>query len=243
MNARMTLAAAAALCLTASTALFAQTAPAAPQPSAQSTLTTATAPRAWSETTPQPPTAATAPPRATRPALAAVAPDEGERQAPPQTTSSGQAGTPVPTVSGRFGTPQKGQLLNVKVEFTITDQIGTKPPVKKTMTMVVADRESSRIRTSVNYRIKRLEGGTQWGRAPLSVDVNPWIEGNKIRVDFSIEYSAVDEAVTAGEVGEATVSERLAAVLDSGVPVVVAQSSDAISDRKVTIEIKATIMK
>lgn len=168
---------------------------------------------------------------------------------PPMPTSS----TPTP-VAGQAPKAQmpmlqmpKGQLVNVKIEFTITDQIGTKPPTKKTMTLTVADRENGRIRTTTDYPVTRTDGGFSYLSAPLSVDVMPAIDGGKVRLEFSLEYSLAgerDPALPAGAQGQKTnVSERLSAILDSGVPLVIAQSSDALTDRKLTIEVKATIVK
>jgi len=172
-------------------------------------------------------------------------------QQPPATATAPTAPT-LPTP--RFAPPRpQGQLVNVKVEFTITDQLGSRPPVKKTMTMVVADKESSRIRTNVeyNYPLTTLNdkgevvrrGGVNRGTAPLSVDVSPAIEGNKVRLEFSIEYSTTDADAGGGPDNKTTVSERLAVILESGIPLIVAQSSDAYSDRKITVEIKAMILK
>ena len=167
---------------------------------------------------------------------------------PPMPTSS----TPTP-VAGQAPKAQmpmlqmpKGQLVNVKIEFTITDQIGTKPPTKKTMTLTVADRENGRIRTNTDYAQSRGNGYLMT-KAPLSVDVYPAIEGGKIRLEFSLEYNLYaekDDNLPADAPGAKTnVSERLSAILDSGVPLVIAQSSDALTDRKLTIEVKATIVK
>ena len=179
-------------------------------------------------------------------------------QSEPAHVVQGQATTGIaqsPVLRGAPMAPPRartGQLVNVKVEFTITDQVGTKPPVKKTMTMVVADGESSRIRTNVEFNYTMMSTrndkgesskSTMRGIAPLSVDVSPVIEGGKVRLDFSIEYSATDVDGDGAIGAKTNVSERLAAVLESGVPLVVAQSSDAYSDRKVTVEIKASILK
>jgi len=145
--------------------------------------------------------------------------------------------------------PPKGQLVNVKVEFTITDQTGSKPPTKKTMTLIVADRENGRIRTNTRYAQTRGTTSYTMGQAPLSVDVMPQIDGGKIRLEFSLEYDLSaekdkDAGLPADAPGPSTnVSERLSAILDSGVPLVIAQSSDAMTDRKLTIEVKATIVK
>jgi len=163
--------------------------------------------------------------------------------APPATEkSSGQA----PKIQMPMIQMPKGQLVNVKVEFTITDQLGAKPPTRKTMTLTVADKENGRIRTNTEYPVSR-GNSYQMSQAPLSVDVFPTIDGGKIRLDFSLEYNLFAEKeanLPADAPGAKTnVSERLSAILDSGVPLIIAQSSDALTDRKLTIEVKATIVK
>jgi hypothetical protein len=184
---------------------------------------------------PQPPTPPAKPAAAARATMRPEVADELQPPAPPAAPRAPQAPTP-PASKNR-------QLINVRVEFTITDQVGTKPPTRKTMTMTVADGEFSRIRTNSEYYGKSLTGPIV-RQAPLSVDVNPSVEGNKIRLDFTLEYNVLGELPTDGTPEtRTTVSERLAAVLDSGVPLVIAQSSDAMSDRKLTVEVKATIVK
>jgi hypothetical protein len=172
-----------------------------------------------------------------------------DQQAPPAppTPAAGTISGQAPKIQMPMMQPPKGQLVNVKVEFTITDQTGAKPPTKKTMTLIVADRENGRIRTSTRYAQTRGTSSFQMAQAPLSVDVMPVIDGSKIRLEFSLEYdlNAEKEAsLPADAPGPSTnVSERLSAILDSGVPLVIAQSSDAMTDRKLTIEVKATIVK
>lgn len=236
MNPRLILALAAPLLLAASTATYAQSA-ATPSPAPHS---------GWSEAAVQRP--ATAAPRPSRASGYTV---DSDQRAPAAQAGTGQATATTTPQAPRMMRPQRGQLINVKVEFTISDQIGTKPPIRKTMTMVVADGESSRIRSTVEFRypitVKNDKGEpvktTNGGNAPLSVDVSPAVEGNKVRLDFSVEYSATDFQEDGSMNSKTTVSERLAAILDSGVPLIVAQSSDAYSDRKVTVEIKATILR
>ena len=105
-------------------------------------------PANWDPQAPPPPPAPPAPPAAV--------------------TASGQA----PKVQMPMVQMPKGQLVNVKVEFTITDQLGAKPPTKKTMTLTVADRENGRIRTNTEYAQPR-GNSYQMSQAPLSVDVHP----------------------------------------------------------------------
>jgi hypothetical protein len=165
--------------------------------------------------------------------------------APPAPVSPAAA-PQAPKVAMPMMQMPKGQLVNVKVEFTITDQIGTKPPTKKTMTLTVADRENGRIRTTTEYPVSR-GNSFFYASAPLSVDVQPVIEGGKIRLEFSLEYSISSEkdpSIPGDAQGPKTnVSERLSAILESGVPLVIAQSSDAVTERRLTIEVKATIVK
>ena len=170
---------------------------------------------------------------------------------PPEPPQAPKVVRPTPvaeaaTVAPKVVREAPRKPIAVKVEFTITDQLGSKPATKKMMTMTIGTGEYSRIRTSVSYAKKELNTSNtyRFDSAPLSVDARPDVEGNKIFLDFTLEYKLNDDPFAEGVPGgSTTVSERLYAVLDSGVPVVIAQSSDALSDRKVTIEVKATVVK
>jgi hypothetical protein len=225
-----------------------------PAASAQSFTIASTAPVAQAGPSGQTPVAASGQQSAsTLPSKVSRNSGDWDPQAPPpppppapQARTAGEAPQAVPKVQMPMVQMPKGQLVNVKVEFTITDQLGAKPPTKKTMTLTVADRESGRIRTNTESAVPR---GSNWtnSMAPLSVDVMPTIDGGKIRLEFSLEYKLYaekDAGLPTDAPGPKTdVSERLSAILDSGVPLVIAQSSDAVTDRRLTVEVKATIVK
>jgi hypothetical protein len=144
---------------------------------------------------------------------------------------------------------RRGQLVNVRVELTITDQIGTKSPEKKNITILVADGERGGIRTNaeVMRKIESVVAGqpnvnTTWQSVPLSVDAVPEIEGTKIRLRLSLEYDLIAET-PAGTSQKTSIRETLAIIAENGVPLVVALSADPMSDRKVMLEVKATIVK
>jgi len=164
------------------------------------------------------------------------------------------AAQPVPPQSRRGG----GQLANVKVDVTITDQVASKPPVVKTVSVIVADTRQGMIRTdSEAPRLASGQGSTQ--NVPLHVDARPWIEeGGKIRVGLGLTYSLLgriepdlsgltDIEKTAvsrqAQLASTNVRENLDLVLDNGKALVVAQSADPLTDRKVTVEVKATILR
>jgi hypothetical protein len=174
-----------------------------------------------------------APPAPPTPPAAPPAP-----QAPraPRAATTGEAptlGVPIPPRS-------RGQLVNLRLEFTVTDQIGSAPPVRKTITMNVADGESGRIRTNAEVFRKN----TSPTIVPLSVDAYPEIEGSKIRLRASLEYQLLKEAPEPDmPAGKTSITQSVTAILNDGVSAVLSQSADPLTDRKVTLEVKATIIK
>jgi hypothetical protein len=139
----------------------------------------------------------------------------------------------------------KGQLVNLRLEFTITDQIGSATPVKKTVTMNVADGESGRIRTTATvYRKSATSGNTERVGVPLSIDAYPEVEGSKIRLRAILEYQLLSDATSADtQGGQTAVSQSVTSILSDGVQTILSQSADPLTDRKVTLEVKATVVR
>ena len=203
---------------------------AAPAAAAQASTGVAT----FDQAPPVPPT----PPASPAPA-AAPAPQQPpaprQPQAPrPARATTGEAPTPEPARRSR------GQLINLRLEFTVTDQIGTAPPVKKMITMNVADGESGRIRTNAEVFRKNSAPTV----VPLSVDASPEIEGTRIRLRASLEYQLLKDAPEPElPAGKTSITQSVTAILNDGVSTVLSQSADPLTDRKVTLEVKATIIK
>lgn len=204
------------------------------------------------------PQAAAAPPtspKVVRPVVAAtprttVNPVGDDQQAPPPPPVTAQApraarapeATPPPPAAPKVQATRvvKGQMVNLRLEFTITDQIGSATPVKKTVTMNVADGESGRIRT--NAQVPRKNNSNL--NVPLSIDASPEVEGNKIRLRASLEYQLLNDAGSAETTGTTTsISQQVTSILNDGVAAILCQSADPLTDRKVTLEVKATIVK
>ena len=176
---------------------------------------------------PSPPAAATAP-------QAAPAPRPGTGVRSPRPTPGDE---PAPAESMRRS---RGQLINLRLEFTVTDQIGTAPPVRKIITMNVADGESGRIRTNAEVFRKNASPTI----VPLSVDASPEIEGAKIRLRASLEYQLLKDAPEPDlPAGKTSITQSVTAILNDGVTTILSQSADPLTDRKVTLEVKASIVK
>ena len=208
----------------------------APAPALQSSVADAI-PTSTGE--PQAPTTPPAPAVAPQAPRAPQAPQAPQAPTPARAprASTGEAPTPEPVIAA---SRPRGQLVNLRLEFTVTDQIGAAPPVRKTITMNVADGESGRIRT--NAEVFRKNTAPTF--VPLSVDAEPRIEGGKIRLRASLDYQLLKDAPEPDmPAGKTSIAQSVTAILNDGVATVLSQSADPLTDRKVTLEVKATIVR
>ena len=127
---------------------------------------------------------------------------------------------------------------NVRVEFTLIDQQTGVPTVNKTVMLTTSNRQWGRIRSQITSRI--------YGGAPLNVDARPTVtQDGRISLELTIEYSQgrnSEVEANSDKIVQVSINESLTALLENGKPLLVTQSADPISDRKVTVEVKATIL-
>jgi hypothetical protein len=155
-----------------------------------------------------------------------------QKPAPPKPEAKAAESKPTP--------PQpEGQPVNIKIELTITDQAGPGEAAKRTVSMIVADRKVGNIRSQgqvlVNNRFMVM----------LNVDATPVIlKDGAIRLDLGIEYAPKpsNENATSGE-GRASLNQRMSLIVTPGKPTIISQASDPTSDRKISVELTATVMK
>jgi hypothetical protein len=133
-----------------------------------------------------------------------------------------------------------GQPVNVKLDLTITDQTGTGEPTKKVVNLIVADRHNGFIR-SKGYQ-KVAEGMRE---VIMNVDARPWINRDgSIRIDLGLEYSPTAATPTGTTVeGRSNLNQRIVFMIEPGKPLVVSQAVDPLSNSRITVELRATIMK
>ena len=183
---------------------------------------------------PPAPLAPPAPQAATAPPSAQAPPAPRAPRAPVAARTTGEA--PVPEAVRH----PRGQPVNLRLEFTVTDQVGSAPPVKKTITMNVADGETGRIRSTAAVPIK----GGGMDSVPLSVDATPSIEGNKVRLRAALDYQLLTESTDpAVRDTKTSIAQSVTSILSDGVLTILSQSADPRTDRKVTLEVKATVIK
>jgi hypothetical protein len=127
------------------------------------------------------------------------------------------------------------QPINIKLDLSITDQVGTGDPVKKTMSMIVADGLSGTIRNTGNVKDQ--------GRVQIRVEARPKIlPSGQIRLMLALEYVPRAPGSDTPLEGSA-LHEQISTIIEPGTPVIVTQSADPASDRKVLVEVKATLVK
>jgi hypothetical protein len=154
--------------------------------------------------------------------------------------------------------------VNIKIEVSITDQSGSGTPAKKVVSMIASDRQSTNIRSSASVPVPttvltrppgapetapadvRMQSYT-YRNVTINVDARPAIvqkEPNRISLSLGLEYIPRTEGRQEEMApGMASWSERLWLILESGKPMIVSQAADPTSDRKITVEVTATILK
>ena len=154
---------------------------------------------------------------------------------------------PRPTPEKPEARPAPAQLANVRVDVKITDERAGQPVITKTLSLTVADRNSGSIRASAEEppgaKGENSALPAVFRSIPLNVDAGPIIEGNHIRLQLGLEYNSVDTATEAKQYPKLELKQRLGLVLEDGKALRVAQSADPLSDRRVNLEVTATILR
>jgi hypothetical protein len=155
------------------------------------------------------------------------------RQAPSQSPTP-QPTKPSPSAEPSAQRPEPtGQPVNIKLDLTIIDQLGPGEPSKKIVTMLVADRGNGYIRSTGYANVTP--------NVRINVDASPSIvQGGSIRLRLGLEYNP---RVADANAVAASLNEQVTVMLEPGKPVVVSQSADPVSDRRITVEVRGTIMK
>lgn len=155
----------------------------------------------------------------------------------PAPATQGRQTTPTPSVPprpvpARDPAVEAGQLVNVKIDLAVIEEGGADPVSRKEVSVTVADRRSGVVRSAaVTLDPKDRHQGE------VSADVRPWLERNgKIRTLVTMNYVSHPHFSNWGQL-------KFEPLLDSGKPLVVSQASSAVSDRRMRVEVTATILK
>lgn len=179
-------------------------------------------------------------------APAAIAQQQMPKTAQPDQAAgqgSGQAPKrPSTTVAAEQGLGPLAQLDNVRLELTITDQSASGQPVKKVVTMLLAERGTGRVRSGGEvYRAGTEQApGSQYIPVTLNADANvSAVDGERVRTHITVEYMPA----STGAHRMSMLNQTVDVVLTNGKPTLIVESADPTSDRKVTLQATATIVR
>lgn len=181
----------------------------------------------------------------------AAAAQSDEQTATTSTTTKTQSSK---TDTDDHGTPGVPARTNVQIELTISDQTGSSPVEKKTVSLIAASGTWGKIRAAGVARPNSATGNVPVG---LNVDARPFLVGGLVHVELTIGYNPLSAqsieaydpqksdraAYTASQIRPTELNQSLTVVLQSGKPLIVSQAADPVSDRKIIVEVKATILK
>lgn len=134
-------------------------------------------------------------------------------------------------------------MTNVRLELTITDQTGSGQPIKKLISLLLAERGSGRVRSQGMVYIPRPEGQARVPSYPveLNADANIMrIDGERVRVGISVEYAPAAPDGGNPEQRGSPLNQTVDVVLENGKATVIVEAADPLTDRKVTLQATAT---
>lgn len=124
---------------------------------------------------------------------------------------------------------------NIKLDITFIDTLGGDTPTRKTVSLLTYG--------SGNQRQGRIRAVGARGQGYINIDAMPTLSpaGDGVYLNLSIEYLPELPAESTARLG--AISQSVTVALPSGKPIVVSQSADPGTSRKVTVEVMATILK
>lgn len=158
------------------------------------------------------------------------------------TTPPATAPRPVQTAPPRAAAPdplgaRAAASTNVRLEMKISDTF-TGEAVTKAVTMIIQSGSNGRIRTEniINQRFRVI----------LNVDASTTAYANGVvRTSVTFEYSPAPANAASVDKSDLPpqLNESISVILQDGKPMIVSQSADPMTARKVTVELTATILK
>ena len=151
-----------------------------------------------------------------------------ETAAKPAESQPASAATPA-----RDAPRLPAQAANIQLAIVLTDQIDGKTVTEEPVHILLADRQLGRLR-------RRLPANMDKN---LEVDVTPEIVGSRVRIAMTVSYNGASATETHDPNRTTQFVETLTAFLDSGKPVTIVDIRGDSANRRVTLQVTATINK
>jgi hypothetical protein len=179
---------------------------------------------------------AAAPPTMPAPGQQGQRGQQGGRQGQPPPPGSTRTTPVAPAVMPPRPEPPSS-WQNVKIEVSISDTVTADVQTRKTVSMIILDGRSGQIRSGASNSL-------------INVDAQPTVrQDGRIYLHVTVEYqpeltAQQNQTLIKDGIGRLPILiESLALILVDGKMMVASQSADPRGDRKVTVEITATVQK
>src|SRR5688572_11098421 len=140
---------------------------------------------------------------------------------------------PLPPGAPRAERVPPGEPVNIRLDVTIIDE-GGPAPSRKTVSLTVANGQSGQVRSEVFVQ--------DVGRVPLGVDVLPMLVRDKVHTRITLDYQP-NPGQDRKQPTPMSMRLSFAVHLENGKKIVAAQAADPVTDRRVSVEVTATIVK
>ena len=163
-----------------------------------------------------------------------ASPADGQQPPPAQVPPTMTPPAPLPQGQGRQTPPPTAAMVppqvqgpgwsNIKLDIAILDSVTSAAQSRKVLSMFVADGRQSQMRTQSDTGL-------------INIDVRPQVQARdgRIMLQLTLEYRQ--------GAGGSQFSQSLVAMVVDGKPMVLSQAADASNDRKVSVEVTATVQK
>jgi hypothetical protein len=127
---------------------------------------------------------------------------------------------------------QGGQQTNIRLDVTVTDQTAQGAPQPKSLMVILVDRAMGRTRAAFQDRA-------------IAVDARPTLVDGRIRAYVTIQSEVPAFFGPPQKTDDHTINWRnsFSLLLENGKPMLALETMDAVTKRKMSIEVKATIQK
>ena len=148
--------------------------------------------------------------------------------------------------------PYVAKDVNIRVDATITESRGEETLGRKVISVTLRDGDTGSVRSSALVPQPKFGGAPDeqgsLTRAPLNMDATVFLrEGGRVLARVTLEFNrgSVDIGSSGAQRAafDSGIRQSVSVMLENAKPLVVAQSADPEGDRRVTLELKATILK
>jgi hypothetical protein len=152
-------------------------------------------------------------------------------KAPPVPPAPPAAPAPPAPPAPAVDPEQGGQPINIRLDVSVIDQTAQGVAQPKSLMVMLVDRAMGRTRAAFEDR-------------SFGVDARPTIVEGRIRVYLTIQSDGTRNFVPPAEQDQ-TLNWRnsFSLLLENGKPMLALETNDAVTKRKMSIEVKATIQK